>query len=155
MTNQYRHQGETRLPNGRMAAFDQQYFNCSDPGANRRIGSNIGRYRERLSAGRPFERKNRNYPRFGGSGFEETERSLSRITSISVGGAEPVYDLELESTHSFIANGVIVHNTNIEHQSLEYVTRTLRPWAVRWEMALFDQLIVSDRLFAEFNLEGL
>jgi len=72
------------------------------------------------------------------------------------------YKLELEEIPRFFRMqphmiGILDHATfsNIEHQSLEYVTRTLRPWAVRWEMALFDQLIVSDRIFAEFNLEGL
>jgi len=72
------------------------------------------------------------------------------------------YKLQLDEIPRFFRMqphmiGILDHATftNIEHQSLEYVTRTLRPWAVRWEMALFDQLIVSDRLFAEFNLEGL
>jgi HK97 family phage portal protein len=72
------------------------------------------------------------------------------------------YKLQLDEIPRFFRMqphmiGILDHATftNIEHQSLEYVTRTLRPWAVRWEMALFDQLIISDRIFAEFNLEGL
>lgn len=49
-------------------------------------------------------------------------------------------------------------NNNIEHQSIDYVTHTLRPRAVRWERAVSLQLMMpADReeFFAEFLLDAL
>ena len=48
--------------------------------------------------------------------------------------------------------------SNIEQQSIDFVTHTIRPWAVRWEQEINRKLFkVSERgqYFAEFNLEGL
>jgi HK97 family phage portal protein len=48
--------------------------------------------------------------------------------------------------------------TNIEHQGIEYVTDTLRPWLVRWEQAILTQLIPPEHrkaFFAEFLVDGL
>jgi HK97 family phage portal protein len=43
--------------------------------------------------------------------------------------------------------------SNIEHQSIEFVTDTLSPWAVRWEEALTRDVILDDeKYFAEFLL---
>lgn len=49
-------------------------------------------------------------------------------------------------------------NNNIEHQGLDYVTHTIRPWTVRWEQAFQRSLFLpSERntYFAEFLLDGL
>lgn len=50
-------------------------------------------------------------------------------------------------------------NNNIEHQSIEFVTDTLRPWAVRWEKRLAVSLLTSkernDGYYIEFNLDGM
>jgi len=48
--------------------------------------------------------------------------------------------------------------SNIEQQSLEFVTDTMMPWFVRWELNLSRQLIdpaEQDELFLEFLIEGL
>ena len=49
--------------------------------------------------------------------------------------------------------------SNIEHQSLEFVIHSLRPWLVRWEQAINrDLLTQADRdagYFVEFLVEGL
>lgn len=44
--------------------------------------------------------------------------------------------------------------SNIEHQSIQFVQHTIRPWLVRWEQALKMRLLGGD-LYAEFNVEGL
>jgi len=45
---------------------------------------------------------------------------------------------------------------NIEHQGIEFVTHTIRPWLVRWEQAISRDLIWEpERYFVEFNVEGL
>jgi len=48
--------------------------------------------------------------------------------------------------------------SNIEQQSLDYLTHTLRPWLVRWEQAILTQLFMKheqERYFAEFAVDGL
>lgn len=48
--------------------------------------------------------------------------------------------------------------SNIEQQSLEFVTYTLRPWLVRWEKALTVSLLTpeeQEEFFVEFLVDGL
>ncbi|MUV39469.1 putative portal protein [Lentibacillus sp. JNUCC-1] len=48
--------------------------------------------------------------------------------------------------------------SNIEHQSIEFVTHTIRPWLVRWEQAIKMQLFLPSEKkthFAEFLIDGL
>lgn len=46
--------------------------------------------------------------------------------------------------------------SNIEQQSLEFVTDTLMPWLIAWEQGIRRDLIVhSDVFFAEHNVAGL
>lgn len=48
--------------------------------------------------------------------------------------------------------------SNIEHQAIEFVVHTLRPWLVRWEQALKMKLIPpkeKNTYFAEFLVDGL
>ncbi|MBU2548373.1 MAG: phage portal protein [Proteobacteria bacterium] len=52
------------------------------------------------------------------------------------------------------------HNTynNAEHQSMEFVAFTVRPWLVRWEQTLQESLLSESdrkRFFIEFNVDGL
>lgn len=146
----------TTLPNRKKCISTQHSFTCSDPGSNRKIGSHDDRYIERLNNGKPFDRKARKYPRYGGRGFESNCCELSKIISIKTVGREPVYDLEVEGTHSFIANGVVVHNSNIEHQALEYVIDGLMARLVRWEQAITRDLIQAKNIyFAEFLVDAL
>lgn len=48
--------------------------------------------------------------------------------------------------------------SNIEHQSIEFVQHTIRPWLVRWEQEISRSLLSEqDRTmyFARFNVDGL
>ena len=48
--------------------------------------------------------------------------------------------------------------SNIEHQGLEFVVYTLRPWLVKWEQAMNQSLLSvpeQREVFAEFAVEGL
>ncbi len=45
--------------------------------------------------------------------------------------------------------------SNIEHQAMEYVSDALMPWAKRWEYAINQQAIVTNRVFAELNFDAL
>lgn len=56
--------------------------------------------------------------------------------------------------------GDLEHATfsNIEHQAIEFVVHTLRPWLVRWEQAIRSKLFLPrerSEFFAEFNVDGL
>ncbi|HEY9059334.1 MAG TPA: phage portal protein [Pseudobacteroides sp.] len=48
--------------------------------------------------------------------------------------------------------------SNIEYQSIEFVVHTIRPWLVRWEQAMKNQLLLPDEkkeYFIRFNVDGL
>ncbi|WP_370002125.1 phage portal protein [Paenibacillus sp. RC84] len=48
--------------------------------------------------------------------------------------------------------------SNIEQQSIDFVTHTIRPWLIRWEQTINWKLFDSNeskRFFAEFLIEGL
>lgn len=42
-----------------------------------------------------------------------TEIQFTRVRAIDPAGEEPVYDIEVEGCHNFIANGLIVHNSKL------------------------------------------
>lgn len=45
--------------------------------------------------------------------------------------------------------------SNIEHQGIEFVTYSLRPWLVRWEQEIRRKLFADDTFFSEFQVDGL
>ncbi|ADL50550.1 phage portal protein [Clostridium cellulovorans] len=48
--------------------------------------------------------------------------------------------------------------SNIEHQSIDFVVHTIRPWLVRWEQAIQKALIPEEEraiYFAKFTVDGL
>lgn len=48
--------------------------------------------------------------------------------------------------------------SNIEHQSIEFVMHTLRPWLVRFEQAIYKSLLSEEErplYYAKFNVDGL
>jgi len=48
--------------------------------------------------------------------------------------------------------------SNIEHQSIEFVQHTIRPWLVRWEQEISRSLLDEKErtlYFAKFNVDGL
>jgi HK97 family phage portal protein len=147
-------------PSGSRAVATRMYrFTCSDPGANRRIGSHDVRYIERLASGKPFDKKGRAYPRFGGKRFNETQLELSKIVSLRVVAAEPTFDIEVEGNHCFIADGIVSSNStnnNIEHQGLEFLTYSMLPHFKLCEETWHRDLLESnDRYFFEFMVNGL
>ena len=48
--------------------------------------------------------------------------------------------------------------SNIEHQAIEFVVHTMRPWLVRWEQAISQQLLSAvdrKKYFVEFKVDAL
>jgi HK97 family phage portal protein len=157
--------GKTRLPNGRICAFEQWSFLCSDPGANRRIGSHDARYVDRMARGVPFcEGKLRTYYAYADrTGKVPIQPPAgcghAKIVSIERGEeAVPVYDISVEDGHSFIAEGVIVHNSNITETNREWIKTGMMPWWIRIESEI-NRTLLSDRqqgeYFCEHMIDGL
>lgn len=44
--------------------------------------------------------------------------------------------------------------SNIEQQSLDFLANTMRPWAIRWELALQRDVIDDEEFFAEFLIDA-
>ncbi|KKK80723.1 hypothetical protein LCGC14_2820650, partial [marine sediment metagenome] len=85
------------------------------------------------------------------------EKATTKIVSIEQEPAEPVYDLEVEGTHSFVANGVVVHNSNIEQQSIDFTGRSLYYWIRKWEIELNRKMFMPAEqgiYFAEFLMQA-
>ncbi|MFT4307752.1 MAG: Fe-S cluster assembly protein SufB [Candidatus Woesearchaeota archaeon] len=58
----------------------------------------------------------RNFTTANGVNFRhETSDDLgfTRVQSVEAAGIEPTYDIEVEGSHNFIANGIIVHNSGV------------------------------------------
>ncbi|MFM7427102.1 MAG: DNA polymerase III subunit gamma/tau [Elainella sp.] len=52
--------------------------------------------------------------------------SLERVESVHLAGVEPVYDLEVEANHNFVANGLLVHNCHmLSTQAFNALLKTL------------------------------
>lgn len=49
------------------------------------------------------------------------------VRSIEVGDPEPVYDLTVEGDHSFVASGVVVHNSNYGQARRRFADGTIHP----------------------------
>lgn len=135
---------------------------------NRQIGSHDPRYLDRWAANEDSSRKGRFNPDYVGRGaggarpgvgFDIQGTVLSRVIEITrLDEAEPVFDLEIEGTHNFIADGVVVHNSGIEQIVLGWYVLQLRPRLKRLESAMKRQLMKADEkqtLYFEFNVEGL
>lgn len=78
------------------------------------------------------------------------------ITDIVDEPEELTYDLSVEGTQSFIADGVIVHNSNIEHQSIQYIQMALMRYIKAIEQEFTRKLLADEPdMFCEFNLTTL
>jgi hypothetical protein len=125
---------------------------------NREIGSHDPRYIERWRDTPNFKGRGvrANRP---GEGFDIKGAKLSKIASIQPAGeAVPVYDLEVDGVHNFLADGVVVHNSGIEQLMIGWLTLNLRPLLASIEQAIEKQLLpagMRKNIYPEFNLDGL
>lgn len=144
-----------------------QLFLC-DVASNRRIGSNDPIYQDRLASARtPSHRVNRYSPKFQGRGGSPASRpgtdfaiegaALHRIVSIDVGASEDVFDLEVEGTHSFIADGIVVHNSwgaGIEQQTIGFLLFSIDPDLCRIEAEL-NRKLLKHPFYCQFDRDAL
>jgi len=60
-----------------------------------------------------------------GEGPTDEAVGFARIEAIVPAGMEPVYDIEVEGPHNFVAEGIIVHNSEVVYHNLQEHLRKL------------------------------
>ena len=78
-----------------------------------------------------------------------------------MGGVSPLSGLEpvlfRQRVHRLTVY-TLFEDTSIEHQSIDFVVHSLRPWLVRWEQSMQMRLVMPrerSTIFAEFLVDGL
>ncbi len=61
-----------------------------------------------------------------GQGLDEDGLRLTRVRAVTAGGARQVYDLQVADDHSFVADGVVVHNSDYPDAGWTELIATLR-----------------------------
>lgn len=93
-----------------------------------------------------------------GETFRIEGGALQLVKEITVEPAEDVYDIGVEGNHSFIADGLVVHNswgTGLEAQASGFVKFDLHPtWLAPTEARVTRELLPNDR-YAKYKVEGL
>lgn len=164
----YSPRGEVEI-NGRVTHRGDIYQAWSYHAAeNQRIGSHDPRYVERWNEVALPSKVSRFAPgyvgRGGGSGrpgpsFNLPGAYFEPIKLIEASEeVVPVFDLGVEGTHSFIAEGVVVHNswgTGIAEQNRGLLTYTIDPDLVVVEQTISDELLRPAKRYMKFNRGGL
>ena len=135
-------------------------FVCCDREANQKMGSHITMYRERMVGGADSKHKRHApiYPNEAKMYALGDGLSATGILSIERGPSEPVYDLCVEGSHSFVTDGLLVHNSNIEFQGMEFAMYTMMPPCKSWEQAINKRLLTEPEkaeYYSEFDLKSL
>ena len=91
-----------------------------------------------------------------GADWHYSDLALHRVTKLSRGRvAVPVYDISVADTSSFVADGVLVHNSGIEAQTFQFVTYALLPWLTIWQECFEAVLVPEDDVHIRFNVGKL
>jgi Fe-S cluster assembly protein SufB len=136
---------------------------------NRTIGSHDPRYIERWALVAASNRVGRFDPEYVGRGaggarpgvgFKIQGAVISRVVAIDPASDDefPVYDIEVEGTHNFVANGIVVHNSGVEAIINEWLILGLDSFWHNIESSINKRLLSpKDRqtYYAEFDRDGL
>lgn len=89
-------------------------------------------------------------------GWEHPDVVLQKVQSVTAGTvAVPVYDITVGDLHHFVADGVVVHNTGLEQQSIGWVQYDLIPsWFSPTEQRITKELCVPGA-YAKYKVQGL
>ena len=146
-----------KLPNGNYS--DSEFFSIclSNPIHNQEIGSHDPDDIERLQNGKPWKKGKTYKDAKKITPVSPKECEYSKIVNISIKSAEPVFDLEIEESHNFIASGVVVHNSNISEQHKSLYRDVLGPLCASIE-ADFNTQYLSEfpdlkDAYVGFNIE--
>jgi len=154
----------TGMVMGRKVTRGKMYrLNCCDADSNLRIGTHDSQDLKRLQRAKRSPRRqwwDADYQGRGGSPearpgtyFDIEGARLQCITSIEKSAPEPVYDLTVEGTHTFLADGLVVHNSygrGIEQQERTFIANTLSGYLCRVERALTECL--PDGEYVNFDI---
>lgn len=145
---------EVKLPNGQPFLSTMWQFSCTNPGENMFIGSWDPQDFERIASGKPFNDAYYRYADRRGNVIEPPVGCrLARVKEVGpTGDVVPVFDLTVPAGHSFIAEGVIVHNSNITEQMRSMYRDTMAPRLEDVESVVEHHLTVPD--FPEIKVEG-
>ncbi len=150
--------GWVKLPDGRKVFSVMWTFKASNPEVNAAvIGSRDPSDLGRMRAGKPWAKKAYRYAdKFAGAPVAPAGCGHARVRSVERGEiGVPVYDLTVPGTHSFIAEGVVVHNSNIQTQREMAYTDAIGPPLVLIEQALTSLLARDhygdDDVYVEFD----
>lgn len=135
------------LPTGKPFTATAHTFVATDPGHNRRISSHDERDLQRLNDGAAFNPIYYRYADRTGRVIEPPiGAQLTKIKSITASSEPvPVYDLTVPGVHNFVADGVVVHNSNISEQMRSLYRDSLAP---RLE---FIESVMNWHVGSEFN----
>ncbi len=113
------------LPNpGLQASYEAWRFVASSSVDVARIPFADRLYRERVET---------NQHRLRDGGLDAAKAGLNpelgfyTVRSIDIEAAEPVYDIEVEEGHSFLVDGIVVHNSNYAQACRRFADGTMRP----------------------------
>jgi HK97 family phage portal protein len=131
--------GAECLPNpGKQERYDSWRFVVSSAVQVAEIPFTDPLYRERVEF---------NAQRHRSDGFDAAKAGLSadlgfyEIRSITDLPAEDVFDIEVEDGHSFVADGVVVHNSNVQESRRALYEDTLIPMQARLAECLEHQIL--------------
>lgn len=147
VTNVRAQRGWVTLPDGKRIYSVMWSFLCSDPGVNTAIiGSHDPQDAQRMKAGKPWGAKTYSYRRRdGGEPPTPQHCGHARVVSIEEGEVSvPVYDITVPDTHNFVAEGVVVHNSNIEELNKGLYRDVLPPWLTLIEHTFQAQLLDTE-----------
>ncbi len=66
------------------------------------------------------------WPTSANTASPQWRTNLVKVESVRLAGAEPVYDIEVEDNHNFVANGLLVHNCHmLSTQAFNALLKTL------------------------------
>jgi HK97 family phage portal protein len=151
-----------KLPDGRKIFSVMWSFKAADSVANAAIISSHDPVdMQRMQAGKPWGPKAYRYrdrhagapPTIDGCGY-------ARVCSVDRGEVSvPVYDLTIPGAHNFIAEGIVVHNSNISVQRQMAYTDSLGPPLVMIEQAInaiiVQGLLREPDIYVEFDFSGV
>lgn len=109
----------TALPNGEIVGNYLATFKATRACDNIRVGSRDPKDQARLESGSNANAHGRRKAATGSNTIKRYMRDLHKagiefatIVSITEGEVQDVYDIEVEGTHNFIAENIVVHNSN-------------------------------------------
>jgi hypothetical protein len=99
-----------------------------------RIGSHTPIYQERAAENCDGKKRSALLSTGGESAAEKIARlapigtmHFSKVKSVDPLWEAPVYDIEVEEDHNFIADGIVVHNSNLKEARLAFWEQTVIP----------------------------